>query len=178
MRALPSLLLATSLSLTPGLANHAMADQGDARAVSSASAPRVSITLGPALIETAKRSYGLAEVESQAERLRFLVARDLEQMGVMAGGQVDLVLVDLRPSRPTQQEMAARPGLSFRSAALGGARIEGQTTTFDGKSMPVSFTWYASDLADSRRQSVWGDAQWAFERFSHRLSRGQLYALR
>jgi hypothetical protein len=50
--------------------------------------------------------------------------------------------------------------------------------TFDGKIMPVTFSWYATDITDARRQAVWGDAQWTFDRFAHRLSRGQLYALR
>ena len=178
MRAVSRLVFAAGLVLTPALASPALAGQGEAPPITSATGPQVTVRLGPALIENAEKAYGLAEVEAQAQRLRALVTEDLEQMGVMAGGKVELVLLDLKPSRPTRQEMMSRPGLSFRSASLGGARIEGEMTTFDGKVIPVSFTWYASDLADSRRQSVWGDAQWAFERFSHRLSRGQLYALR
>lgn len=178
MPAVSHLILAASLVLVPALASSALAGQGDVPTVSAAAAPLVSVRLAPALIESAEKTYGLTEVKDQAERLKALVTADLEQMGVMAGGRVDLVLVDLKPSRPTRQEMISRPGLSFRSASLGGARIEGEMTTFDGEVMPVSFTWYASDLTDSRRQAVWGDAQWAFERFSHRLSRGQLYALR
>lgn len=178
MHAFPTLILAASLVLAPALAPPAAAGQGDTPLIAAAEGPKVTVQLSPALLESAQKAYGLAEVEQQAERLRVLVARDLEQMGVMAGGQVELILVDLKPSRPTRQEMLSRPGLSFRSASLGGARIEGQMTTFDGAVTPVSFTWYASDIADSRRQAVWGDAQWAFERFSHRLSRGQLYALR
>ena len=178
MRAVSSLILAIGLGLPPTLAPPALAGQGEAPTTAAAAGPQVTVRLSPALRENAAETYGLAEVEAQAERLRTLVTEDLEQMGVMAGGRVDLVLLDLKPSRPTRQEMLARPGLSFRSAALGGARIEGKMTTFDGKVTPLSFSWFASDLADSRRQAVWGDAQWAFERFSHRLSRGQLYALR
>ncbi|MGQ3016890.1 hypothetical protein [Phenylobacterium sp.] len=178
MRAVSRLILALGLVLSPALASPAAAGQGDPPPIRAAAGPEVSVRLGPALIESAEKAYGLAEVEHQAERLKATVTADLEQMGVMAGGRVDLVLVDLKPSRPTRQEMISRPGLSFRSASLGGARIEGEMTTFDGDVIPLSFTWYASDLTDSRRQSVWGDAQWAFERFSHRLSRGQLYALR
>lgn len=178
MRAVSSLILAVGFGLTAALASPALAGQGETPALATALGPQVTVRLSSALREDAAKTYGLAEVEAQAERLRTLVTEDLEQMGVMAGGRIDLVLVDLKPSRPTRQEMLSRPGLSFRSAALGGARIEGQMTTFDGRVTPLSFTWFASDLADSRRQSVWGDAQWAFERFSHRLSRGQLYALR
>jgi len=176
MRAVSSLILAAGLALP--LASPALAGQGEPPALAAAAGPQVTVRLSPALRESAAKTYGLTEVEAQAERLRILVTEDLEQMGVMAGGRVDLVLVDLKPSRPTRQEMLSRPGLSFRSAGLGGARIEGQMTTFDGRVTPLSFTWFASDLANSRRQAVWGDAQWAFERFSHRLSRGQLYALR
>lgn len=178
MRPVPSLILALCLVSSVSIGGIAVAGPADLPAPTAAAAPRVTVSLSAQLTEAAQKTYGLAEVESQAERLRRLVVQDLEQMGVMAGGRVDLLLVDLKPSRPTRQEMISRPGLSFRSAALGGVRIEGEMTTFDGKVTPVSFSWYASDLSNSRRQSVWGDAQWAFERFSHRLSRGQLYALR
>lgn len=176
MRPFQSLFLVMGVIFAPALP--AAAGQAEAPAISAAVGPQVTVRLSPALIESAQKAYGLAEIEQQAERLKELVTRDLEEVGVMAGGQVDLILMDLKPSRPTRQEMVSRPGLSFRSASLGGARIEGRMTTFDGAIIPVSFSWYASDLRDSRRQAVWGDAQWAFERFSHRLSRGQLYALR
>lgn len=178
MRVIRAIAPALSLILTFAIGGLALADPAEATLTARPLAPQVSIQLSPELAKKAQDTYGLAEVEAQAERLRALVAEDLQRMGVMAGGQVRLILVDVRPSRPTRQEMSSRPGLSFRSAALGGASIQGQMTSFDGATTPVAYTWYASDLADSRRQSVWGDAQWTFERFSHRLSRGQLYALR
>ncbi|WP_333585739.1 hypothetical protein [Phenylobacterium sp.] len=140
--------------------------------------PVVHVTLAESLQAKADATYGRAEVDRLAEALRREVERELERVGVMAGGRVELILTDARPSRPTLQELGARPGLSSRSFGLGGAAIEGEMISFDGKTVPVSFSWYANDINDSRRQAVWGDAEWAFERFARRLSRGQFYALR
>lgn len=140
--------------------------------------PIVSVSVSEALRVKAVETYGLPEVERLAEALRLDVERELRRTGVMAGGRVELVLSDAKPNRPTTQELAARPGLSFRSFSVGGAAIEGEMISFDGKTIPVSYSWYASDITDARRQAVWGDAEWAFERFARRLSRGQLYALR
>ncbi|MDO8411714.1 MAG: hypothetical protein Q7S93_16800 [Phenylobacterium sp.] len=140
--------------------------------------PQVSVSIAPEFREKALETYGLTEIERLADGLRDEVARELARTGVMAGGRVELVLTDAKPNRPTPKELGDRPGLSFRSFSLGGAAIKGQMITFDGKVMPVTFSWYASDITDARRQAVWGDAHWTFDRFAHRLSRGQLYALR
>lgn len=172
-----SSLLAVALSCGLGLGPVAAAP-AHAPQISAVAPPQVTVVVDPEFAAAAFRTYGKAELEAQAERLRKLVAVDLQRLGVMAGGRVELVLTDIRPSRPTPQELMSRPGLSFRSAALGGASIEGRTVAFDGAVTPVSYAWYASDISDSGRQSVWGDAERTFERFSHRLSRGQLYALR
>lgn len=177
MRIVQSSLLAVALSCGLGLGGVTAAPAHEPQ-INAAAPPQVSVEVDPKFAATAFKTYGKAELEAQAERLRRLVADDLQRLGVMAGGRVELVLTDLRPSRPTRQELMSRPGLSFRSAALGGASIEGRTVAFDGAVTPVSFAWYASDISDSSRQSVWGDAERTFERFSHRLSRGQLYALR
>ncbi|MDX5332079.1 MAG: hypothetical protein LPK04_12870 [Caulobacteraceae bacterium] len=162
------------IALAFGLTLGSVAVPGAAQAY----AAQVEVRLGPELKARAEETYGLDEIERLAETLRRDVERELDLTGVMAGGRVELVLTDAKPSRPTLRELAARPGLSFRSFAIGGAAIEGRTVTFDGKTMPISYSWYASDITDSRRQSVWGDAEWTFQRFAHRLSRGELYALR
>lgn len=163
-------VIALAFGLTLGSAALPGAAQADAA--------QVEVRLSPELKARAQEIYGLDEVERLAETLRRDVERELDLTGVMAGGRVELVLTDAKPSRPTLRELATRPGLSFRSFAIGGAAIEGRTVTFDGKTMPISYSWYASDITDSRRQSVWGDAEWMFQRFAHRLSRGELYALR
>lgn len=177
MRIVRILLLAMGLSSALGLGGVWAAPALELQA-NGVVPPQVSVVVDPRLAATGSKHFGKAEVEAQAERLRQLVADDLQRLGVMSGGRVELVLKDIRPSRPTHQELVSRPGLSFRSAALGGASIEGRMVSFDGAVTPVSFAWYASDIGHSARQSVWGDAEWTFERFSHRLSRGQLYALR
>lgn len=177
MRILSGVLLAITLTCAPA---HGGATAASVQALpfSAVSPPLVTVVVDAKLATTASSVYGRNEVEVQAQRLRRLVAEDLQRMGVMAGGRVELVLTDIRPSRPTVHQLRHRPGLSFRSSALGGAAIEGRMVAFDGAVTPVSFAWYASDITDSRRQSVWGDAELTFQRFSHRLSRGQLYALR
>lgn len=138
----------------------------------------VSVTLSEALREKAVSTYGLAEIEALAEELEGDVARELSRTGVMIGGRVELVLEDAKPNRPTRKEMSDRPGLSFRSFSVGGARITGRTVSFDGKVTPIRYDWYATDITDARHGSVWADAERTFDSFARRLSRGQLYALR
>ena len=141
-------------------------------------APAVSVTLSEPLREKAMSTYGLDELERLASELEGEVARELARTGVMIGGRVELVLEDAKPNRPTPKEMADRPGLSFRSFSVGGARITGRTVSFDGKVTPIRYDWYATDITEARHGAVWADAERTFDSFARRLSRGQLYALR
>ena len=76
----------------------------------------VSVTIGPDLQEKT-RDLGERDVREQADRLAEVVRRALADSGDLDGARIDLVLTDLKPNRPTFEQMADRPGLDAMDAA-------------------------------------------------------------
>ncbi|CAN7407955.1 hypothetical protein [Brevundimonas sp. LjRoot202] len=133
----------------------------------------VSVTIGPDLQEKT-RELGERDVRQQADRLAEVVRRALARNGDLDGARIDLVLTDLKPNRPTFEQMADRPGLDpHRSISIGGAAIEGSITTADGQVLPVRYDWYSQSLAEVRGYSTWQDADRAYERLASRLVDGR-----
>ena len=133
----------------------------------------VSVTLGPDLQDKA-RDLGERDVREQADRLAEVVRRALADSGDLDGARIDLVLTDLKPNRPTFEQMADRPGLDpHRSISIGGAAIEGRITTADGRVLPVKYDWFSQSLAEVRGFSTWQDADRAYERLASRLADGR-----
>ncbi|MDP1913468.1 hypothetical protein [Brevundimonas sp.] len=133
----------------------------------------ISVSLGPDLQDKAEE-LGPREVQEQADRLAELVGRALARDGDLDGARIELVLTDLRPNRPTFQQMADRPGLDgHRSRSIGGAAIEGQITTADGRTVPVQYDWYSHSLADVRGFTTWQDADRAYRRLADNLAGGR-----
>ena len=133
----------------------------------------ISVSLGPDLQDKAEE-LGPREVQQQADRLAELVGRALAREGDLDGARIELVLTDLRPNRPTFQQMADRPGLDgFRSQSIGGAAIEGQITTADGRTLPVRYDWFSSSLADVHGIDTWSDADRAYRRLAVNLADGR-----
>lgn len=133
----------------------------------------ISVSLGPDLQDKAEE-LGPREVQEQADRLAELVGRALAREGDLDGARIELVLTDLRPNRPTFQQMADRPGLDgFRSRSIGGAAIEGQITTADGQVVPVKYDWFSSNLGDVRGINTWADADRAYRRLAVNIADGR-----
>ncbi|MFN3514416.1 MAG: hypothetical protein ACK41C_15315 [Phenylobacterium sp.] len=143
-----------------------------------AQAPTVSVVVGPDLQKKAEKTYGVREVERLAAELRREVEQELDRTGVLAGGRVELTLVDARPNRPTMKQLGDTPGLSYRSFGVGGAALEGRAVSIDGEVTPLRYNWYETDIRQAWYQSTWADAERAFDRFARRLSRGTVYAQR
>lgn len=137
----------------------------------------INVTLGGDLQDKA-RELGQREVREQADRLAEIVQGVLAREGALDGARIDLVLTDLKPNRPTFQQMADRPGLDgHRSRSIGGAAIEGQITTADGRIVPVRYDWYSASLAEVRGFNTWQDADRAYQRLAVNLADGR-YAVR
>jgi len=133
----------------------------------------ISVSLGPDLQDKAEE-LGPREVQEQADRLAELVGRALAREGDLDGARIELVLTDLRPNRPTFQQLADRPGLDGHlSRSIGGATIEGQITTADGRTLPVQYDWYSHSLADVRGFTTWQDADRAYRRLADNLADGR-----
>ena len=133
----------------------------------------VTVTLGPDLQDKAE-ALGRRDVDQQADRLAEVVRRALNRDRGLDGARVELVLTDLRPNRPTFEQMAHQPGLDgHRSVSIGGAAIEGSITTADGQVLPVRYDWYSNSIADVRGYTTWYDADRAYQRLASRLADGR-----
>ncbi len=133
----------------------------------------VNVTVGPALQEKAG-DLGERDLRAQADRLADVVRRTLAREGRLDGARIDLVLTDLKPNRPTFEQLAHRPGLDgHRSISIGGAAIEGAVTTADGEVLPVRYDWYSNTIAEVRGHTTWQDADRAYQRLAANLVRGR-----
>lgn len=133
----------------------------------------INVTIGPELQDKAG-DLGERDVRDQADRLAEVVRRALARGGGLDGARIDLVLTDLKPNRPTFEQLAQQPGLDgHRSLSIGGAAIEGSITTADGQVLPVRYDWYSNNLAEVRGHTTWQDADRAYQRLASRLVDGR-----
>jgi hypothetical protein len=138
----------------------------------------VTVTIGPDLQKKAVGTYGVREVDRLAAELRKDVERELARTGAYDGARIELVLLDAQPNRPTFKQLSDKPGLSFESFGIGGARIEGQAIAADGAVTPLKYSYYQTDIRQARAYSTWSDAQWTIDRFASRLASGKAVASR
>lgn len=144
-----------------------------AAALAQAQPAQINVALGDKLQKEAPK-LGERDVSQQAARLTQLVERALARDTALDGARIDLVLTDLKPNRPTFQQMSDRPGLdAIRSRSIGGATIEGQATLADGRVEPIRYDWYSTTLADVVGYSTWTDADRAFSRLASNLAAGR-----
>ena len=145
-------------------------------AANQAPAPQVTVTIGGDLIKDAEK-LGQRDVDWQREELAKTVSRALARSGAYPGAQVNLVLTDLKPNRPTMQQTVDRPGLSMLdSVSIGGATIEGEIVTADGQHLPVSFSRYSTSIADVHGFTTWEEADRAYDRLAENIIQGRLTA--
>ncbi len=118
------------------------------------------------------------ELDYLSRDLRESVERELAKAGSLGpgGATLDLVIEDAKPNRPTMRQMTRTPGLSYESRSLGGAQITGVLTTADGRSVPVRYQWYESDLFNTVAAGTWSDAETTFDRFARKLAKGESLA--
>ena len=144
-----------------------------APAAVNAQATEVRVTIGPELQEKA-RDLGQRDLDRLATSLENDIERAVARSGRGAGGRLDLVLTDARPSRPTFEQMARRPGLSMESVSNGGAAFEGVETRPDGSTREVKFSWYETDIRWAQSRTTWHDTERAFQIFAKRYADGKL----
>ncbi|NEX92107.1 DUF3313 domain-containing protein [Caulobacter sp. 17J65-9] len=144
-----------------------------------AAAPPVSevtVSIGPKLQAKAEGEYGVADVKQLAAELETDVENALRRGGRLTdhgGGRMELVLVDAVPNLPTAQQLTATPWLTRRGVGTGGAAIEGRLIGADGKTTPIAYKWYQTDIRFSYGAGTWTDAGYAFDKFADRVARGE-----
>ncbi len=167
MRLALSLILAT-------LAGAASAQTPADTAVASASTskPDLSVVAGQAL-QMKAADYGASAVTELTDDLASTVGRALARSHSGAPVQVKLVLEDATPTRPTAAELGHDAGLSEGSIGLGGAWIDGYVLTADNRRIPISYSFYETDLRDEMAPAMWSDADRAFDELASQLARGK-----
>jgi hypothetical protein len=142
-----------------------------AAAIAQAQAPAVNVVIGPDLQREVEK-LGDRDVNDQVASLQAEVGKALAQR--YPGATANLVLVDLKPNRPTIEQVRRTPGLDpIRSVSIGGAAIKGEIVLADGETRPVDYAYFSPDLRDVWGYSVWRDADRAFERFGAQIERGR-----
>ena len=144
----------------------------------SAAPASVRVTIGPELQAKAASTLGQRDVNALAKDLRTRVEKELAKTGAYEGQRIELELTDVQPNRPTFKQLGDRPGLSYESFGVGGARIEGSAIAPDGRVTPISYKYYESDIRYARRGGTWADAEWTIDRFAYQLGRGDAVAKR
>ena len=133
----------------------------------------VTVTLAPEF-ESAAEDLGRADVQAQMDRLAEIVTRALADAPDLAGARIELVLTDLRPNRPTAEQLRDRPSLDpVRSISIGGAVVDGRIITADGRELPIHYERFSHDLAEVRGVSVWYDADRAWRGLAANLEAGR-----
>lgn len=136
--------------------------------------PNVTVTLGPKLQEQVE-DLGPREVRDQADRLAERVREALARRNDLNGTAVNLVLTDLKPNRPTLQQLSDKPGLDrIRSVSIGGAAVKGEIVTADGRNLPFEYDRFNSSLADVYGFSTWWEADRVFDRVARKIAEGDL----
>lgn len=121
--------------------------------------------------------YGEKDLNRLVADLEKWTEQDLEKRGIdvdeEAQAVLKITLVDVRPNRPTFNQLSRQPGLSFQSFALGGAEFEGELFTAEGASLgQVSYSFYETFFDQFQRNThAWYDARRSMRRFSKRLSK-------
>ena len=138
----------------------------------------VTVNVGPELQAKAVSVLGVRDVDQLAGDLQKAVERRLSRTSAYDGQRIVLELADAQPNRPTFKQLSDKPGLSYESFGIGGARIEGHAISRDGHVVPLSYSYYEPDIRYARRGGTWADAEWAIDRFAYQLGRGQALASR
>ena len=139
----------------------------------SAQPSAVVVTVSPDFAKTAEE-LGQRDVQQQVDDLTAKVTRVLTQRQALDGARIELTITDLKPNRPTMQQISDKPGLDpIRSISIGGAAIEGTVTMANGDVQPVKYDYYSTSLADVLGYSTWQDAGTAYDRLARNLADGR-----
>jgi hypothetical protein len=133
----------------------------------------VNVSIGPELQAKAAKTLGERDVNELAKTLQTSVEKRLAKTGAYDGARIELVLTDATPNRPTFKQLSDKPGLSLQSFGVGGASIQGQAVSQDGKVTPLRYSWMETDIRWEHAATTWSDAENTIARFAHELGRGE-----
>ena len=120
--------------------------------------------------------YGDKDLDLLKKRLQSKIEKRFSKNGIAisenASTILQVTLADAEPNRPTFEQQSRDVSLSFQSIALGGAEIESELVTRDGRSLGnINYRWYENDIRDASFGSTWSDTYRAFDRYASRAAK-------
>ena len=120
--------------------------------------------------------YGDKDLDLLKKRLQSKIEKRFSKKGIAISENASTILrvtlADAKPNRPTFEQQSRDVSLSFQSIALGGAEIESELVTRDGRSLGnINYRWYENDLRDASFGSTWSDTYRAFDRYASRAAK-------
>ena len=108
----------------------------------------------------------------QEKITRDFAKRDI-QLSDSAATLLRVTINEVKPNRPTFNQLSIEPNLSFTSLAIGGADVSAEIITADGGVIGTADYDYFSSFNDPQLQgsTIWTDTRRAFARFSKHLSK-------
>jgi len=134
------------------------------------------LTIDAALQKKFEDDYGSREIATLQSTLTSALTRELRQAGgaVSESGPITIetTLVDVKPSKPTLEQVRHKPGLDqFQSVSLGGAELRARILAADGRVLnEVNYDWYETDLLNMPALTTWSDADRAIRRFADKVA--------
>lgn len=121
--------------------------------------------------------YGEREITYLLEEMEEEISDDFAKYGITISDNAPTVLritiEDVRPNRPTFNQLSKDSSLSFKSVSTGGAEITATVSSAGGESLGQAEYDYFSSFNDRPNfgLGVWTDTNRAFSRFSKKLTK-------
>jgi hypothetical protein len=121
--------------------------------------------------------YGEKEIENLLEDMEMEITHDFTKRGLTLSDTAPTILRitinEVKPNRPTFNQLSKDPSLSFRSLSIGGADVSAEIISAGGSVVGTAEYDYFSSFNDIniRSNGIWTDTNRAFSRFSKKLSK-------
>lgn len=144
--------------------------------VAAAQSPRLTsaVLLAPAMQRALESTYGPAERPVLERTIREPVDAALPRAGCGTAAQVEITLVDARPTHPTDRQIGDNPSLDrILSRYVGGATFSVRLLDAARHELKsLRYRWYAQDTRHgSLAVGPWGDVRLASEGLGSELAR-------
>ena len=121
--------------------------------------------------------YGDREIEYLLEDMQKELLRDFTKRGLAFSDSAPTLLRvtidEVKPNRPTFNQLSEDTSLSFQSVSIGGADVFAEVISTDGTIVGTAEYNYYSSFNDGNilGSGIWTDTERAFSRFSKNLSK-------
>jgi len=146
-------------------------------AASVGASPRVvpaNVLFAPPMQAALDRIYGESEAPVLQKTISERVALALRSAGCEGVAEVEITLLDARPTHPTDRQLGDNPALDrLRTHFVGGAAFSVRLLDPAGQELKsLRYDWYAQDLQHTSRSfDPWGDVRLASEGLGAELAR-------